>query len=76
MTTDAPDTTGAPEATGKPPTWRLDTDNGSLRPRSALDVLVDLNDKVTSGQVSEYQPVHASSRDENRRDPLDAGARG
>jgi replicative DNA helicase len=39
------------------PTWRLDTDNGSLRPRSALDVLVDLNDKVTTGQVSEYQPV-------------------
>ena len=43
-----------PQAT---PAWRLDTDNGSLRPRSALDVLVDLNDKVTSGQVSEYQPV-------------------
>src|SRR5260221_13963529 len=26
-------------------------------PRSALDVLVDLNDKVTSGRVGEYQPV-------------------
>src|SRR4051794_4734347 len=26
-------------------------------PRSALDVLVDLNDKVTTGKVSEYQPV-------------------
>ena len=26
-------------------------------PRSALDVLVDLNDKVTSGNVGEYQPV-------------------
>ena len=51
MTTDAPDTTAKATA------WRLDTDNGSLQPRSALDVLVDLNDKVTSGQVSEYQPV-------------------
>jgi replicative DNA helicase len=37
--------------------WRLDTDNGSMVPRSALDVLVDLNDRVTSGQIGEYQPV-------------------
>ena len=28
-----------------------------MRPRSALDVLVDLNDKVASGNVAEYQPV-------------------
>jgi replicative DNA helicase len=37
--------------------WRLDTDNGSMTPRSALDVLVDLNDKVTGGRIGEYQPV-------------------
>jgi replicative DNA helicase len=37
--------------------WRLDTDNGSMVPRSALDVLVDLNDRVTSGEIGEYQPV-------------------
>jgi len=37
--------------------WRLDTDNGSMAPRSALDVLVDLNEKVTTGNVGEYQPV-------------------
>ncbi len=37
--------------------WRLDTANGSMVPRSALDVLVDLNDKVTTGNVGEYQPV-------------------
>ena len=49
----APTTPTAPAA----PTWQLEPDNGSLRPRSALDVLVDLNDKVTTGQVSEYQPV-------------------
>ena len=39
------------------PSWRLDADTGSMVPRSALDVLVDLNDKVTSGKVGEYQPV-------------------
>ena len=38
-------------------TWRLDADTGSMAPRSALDVLVDLNDKVTTGKVGEYQPV-------------------
>ena len=42
-------------ATGQ--TWRLDADTGSMAPRSALDVLVDLNDKVVSGRVGEYQPV-------------------
>src|SRR6188474_3928071 len=43
----------APAARG----WRLDTDNGSMAPRSALDVLVDLNERVTTGQLAEYQPV-------------------
>ena len=38
-------------------TWRLDTDNGSMVPRSALDVLVDLNDNLASGRFAEYQPV-------------------
>jgi replicative DNA helicase len=37
--------------------WRLDTENGSMVPRSALDVLVDLNDRVASGEIGEYQPV-------------------
>jgi replicative DNA helicase len=37
--------------------WRLDTANGSMAPRSALDVLVDLNEKVSTGRVGEYQPV-------------------
>ena len=54
MSTEAAETaaTTAPRAA-----WRLDTDNGSMAPRSALDVLVDLNDKVTSGRIGEYQPV-------------------
>jgi replicative DNA helicase len=37
--------------------WRLETPNGSMAPRSALDVLVDLNDRVTSGKVGEFQPI-------------------
>ena len=60
MSTDAPDKTTVAEPSDTPAktsTWSLETDNGSLRPRSALDVLVDLNDKVTTGQVAEYQPV-------------------
>ena len=42
-------------AEGRP--WRLETDNGSMAPRSALDVLVDLNDKIATGRIAEYQPV-------------------
>jgi replicative DNA helicase len=38
-------------------TWGLETANGSMKPRSALDVLVDLSDKVAAGKVGEYQPV-------------------
>ena len=37
--------------------WRLDSATGSMAPRSALDVLVELNDKVTTGKVGEYQAV-------------------
>ena len=44
-------------ATARARTWRLDGETGSMAPRSALDVLVDLNDKVVSGQLAEYQPV-------------------
>ncbi|MCJ7712113.1 MAG: DnaB-like helicase C-terminal domain-containing protein, partial [Chloroflexi bacterium] len=54
MTTE-PETT-EPEATPRS-TWRLDGPNGSMAPRSAIEVLVDLNDKVTGGRVGEYQPV-------------------
>jgi len=51
-------TTEANEAAGTAArTWRLEGDTGSMAPRSALDVLVDLNDKVVSGQLGEYQPV-------------------
>jgi hypothetical protein len=43
--------TDRPADSDAPPqrTWRLDTDNGSMVPRSALDVLVDLSDNLASG---------------------------
>lgn len=53
MSTETTDAKAAPKAA----TWRLETAHGSLTPRSALDVLVDLNEKVVSGRVAEYQPV-------------------
>jgi replicative DNA helicase len=48
--------TAAADATPKG-AWRVDSPNGSMVPRSALDVLVDLNEHVTSGNVGEYQPI-------------------
>ena len=53
MTTEAADTSAAPKGT-----WRLETPNGSMNPRSALDVLVDLNDKVTTGKVDHCYYVY------------------
>ena len=46
-----------PVARGPKAQWRLDADTGSLVPRSALDVLVDLNERITSGDLAEYQPI-------------------
>ena len=43
----------APSTSG----WHLDTDTGSMTPRSALEVLGDLNERVTTGHLAEYQPV-------------------
>ena len=48
--------TGEPEATPRA-RWKLEGPNGSMTPRSAIEVLVDLNEKVTAGNVAEYQPV-------------------
>jgi replicative DNA helicase len=53
VSTETVDPNATPAGTG----WRLDTDNGSMVPRSALDVLIDLNDRVVSGRIAEYQPI-------------------
>ncbi len=54
VTIEAPDFLAAPVPR---PAWGLETDHGRLLPRSALDVLVDLSDKVATGRVGEYQPI-------------------
>jgi len=46
----------APGASGAT-AWRVDSATGSMAPRSALDVLVDVNDKVVSGKLGGYQAV-------------------
>ncbi len=46
-----------PAQRGPKAQWRLDADTGSLAPRSALDVLVDLNDRIVSGDLAEFQPI-------------------
>jgi replicative DNA helicase len=45
------------ESVAPPAPWRVDTDGGSLAPRSSLDILIDVNDKVMSGQIADYEPV-------------------
>ncbi len=40
-----------------PRSWRLETDGGSMAPRSAFQVLIELNDRVSTGKVGEYQPI-------------------
>ena len=37
--------------------WRLDGEAGALAPRSALDVLTNLNERIASGRVDEFQPI-------------------
>ena len=37
--------------------WRLQGEAGALAPRSALDVLTNLNERIASGKVDEFQPI-------------------
>lgn len=40
-----------------PPNWKLEVGEGTLAPRSALDVLTNLNERVASGKVEEFMPI-------------------
>jgi replicative DNA helicase len=48
---------GTPDGATRQQPWRLDAEGGSMAPRSALDVILDLNEKVSTGKVNQYQPV-------------------
>jgi len=37
--------------------WKLEVGEGTLAPRSALDVLTTLNEQVASGRVEEFMPI-------------------
>jgi replicative DNA helicase len=37
--------------------WHLETGRGQMAPRSAVEILVDVNDRVQSGQLSEFEPI-------------------
>jgi len=47
---------GTKTATADKP-WTLDTGNGSMAPRTALDVLADVRAKVATGELADYEPV-------------------
>jgi replicative DNA helicase len=40
-----------------PADWQAPTDRNPLRPRSAVEVLTGLSEKVSRGEVTEYQPI-------------------
>ena len=37
--------------------WALETGHGSMIPRTALDVLMDIRGKVAAGDIADYEPV-------------------
>ncbi|HUG94766.1 MAG TPA: hypothetical protein VMK30_01335, partial [Pleomorphomonadaceae bacterium] len=37
--------------------WKLETNGAGLDPRSALEVLTNLNERVAEGRVSDLQPI-------------------
>ncbi len=44
-----------PTETAQP--WKLESGAGTLAPRSALDVLTNLNERIASGEVDEFMPI-------------------
>jgi len=43
--------------TTEAPAWSLDAGEGTLAPRSALEVLTSLHERIASGQIDEFQPI-------------------
>ena len=44
-------------AAGTESAWRVDSPTGSMAPRSALDVVGELDDRVLTGRVAAYAPI-------------------
>ena len=39
------------------PTWKVEAAAGTLAPKSALDVLTNLNEMIASGKIDQLQPI-------------------
>jgi replicative DNA helicase len=59
MPSSAPSSAGSADPTAPPrePQWRIDAPTGSMAPRSARDVIAELDDRVVSGRVTAYEPI-------------------
>jgi replicative DNA helicase len=40
-----------------PKAWHLETGRGAMSPQSAVDVLVEVNNRVSAGELGEYEPI-------------------
>ncbi|HEX2844141.1 MAG TPA: DnaB-like helicase C-terminal domain-containing protein, partial [Candidatus Limnocylindria bacterium] len=50
--------TAEPVTTPQPSSdWKLEAGEGTLQPRSALDVLTSLNERVASGSIDDLVPI-------------------
>jgi replicative DNA helicase len=47
----------AARRTAEPVPWKLEAGEGTLAPRSALEVLTSLNERIAEGRVDEFQPI-------------------
>jgi replicative DNA helicase len=54
---DEPIAQPVPEPAAHNGDWKLEAGDATLSPRSALDVLTNLNERIASGQIDEFQPI-------------------
>jgi replicative DNA helicase len=47
----------AQTASGQSTEWKYESGAGTLAPRSALDVLTNLNERIASGKIDDFQPI-------------------
>jgi replicative DNA helicase len=55
--TEVPEAAADGPALGSRSVWGFETGTGTLLPRSAIDVMTEVRDKVASGEVAEYEPI-------------------
>src|SRR5215210_2097768 len=48
---------GVDTAPGGTKPWFFETGGGALAPRSAIDVLIEVNDKISTGDLGDYEPI-------------------